>query len=433
MANKNQPHGNLLLLSIHGYVAGEPELGKPDTGGQVVFVLELAKRFARLGYKVDLVTRRFGRQPEFDKINPNLRVWRIPFGGKDFIRKEDMHGHLRDFVTNFLAETNRRGLRYDVVNSHYWDAGWAGQRIAEELRIPHIHTPHSLGSWKRKDMKGAGPDGEKIYRFTERIEKEFLIYRNCDHIIATTEQQADLIRKDYGIPLDHVTMITPGIDEQRFTPAQPDRIAEVRERLGFAPTDVYCVGRAAMNKGIDLLIASLPALLRLVPKARLQLAVGAGSERDRERVEEWKKLGAALGISRRLRWRGYVNDEEMADHYRAAGVFALCSRYEPFGMTAIEAMACGTPTVVTVHGGLHEAIEFGQHALYADPKRPEEYAAMLALPMRYPQLRERLSVEGARFARRQFGWTGIARRTLALFDRFKGVYADLADPIESAV
>jgi mannosylfructose-phosphate synthase len=433
MANKNHPHGNLLLISIHGYVAAEPELGKPDTGGQVVFVLELAKRFARLGYKVDLVTRRFGRQPEFDKINPNLRVWRIPFGGKDFIRKEDMHGHLRDFVTNFLAEVNRRGLRYDVVNSHYWDAGWAGQRIAEEMRIPHVHTPHSLGSWKRKDMKGAGRDGEKIYRFTERIEKEFLIYRNCDHIIATTEQQAELIRKDYGIPLDHVTMITPGIDEQRFTPAQPDRIAEVRERLGFAPTDVYCVGRAAMNKGIDLLIASLPALHRLVPKARLQLAVGAGSERDRERVEEWKKLGAALGISRRLRWRGYVTDEEMADHYRAAGVFALCSRYEPFGMTAIEAMACGTPTVVTVHGGLHEAIEFGQHALYADPKRPEEYAAMLALPMRYPQLRERLSVEGARFARRQFGWTGIARRTLALFDRFKGVYADLADPIESAV
>jgi len=433
MANKNTPHGNLLLISIHGYVAAEPELGKPDTGGQVVFVLELAKRFARLGYKVDLVTRRFGRQPEFDKINPNLRVWRIPFGGKDFIRKEDMHGLLRDFVTNFLAEANRRGLRYDVVNSHYWDAGWAGQRIAEEMRIPHVHTPHSLGSWKRKDMKGAGPDGEKIYRFTERIEKEFLIYRNCDHIIATTEQQAELIRKDYGIPLDHVTMISPGIDEQRFTPAQPDRIAEVRERLGFAPTDVYCVGRAAMNKGIDLLIASLPALHRLVPKARLQLAVGAGSERDRERVEEWKKLGSALGVSRRLRWRGYVTDEEMTDHYRAAGVFALCSRYEPFGMTAIEAMACGTPTVVTVHGGLHEAIEFGQHALYADPKRPEEYAAMLALPMRYPQLRERLSVEGARYARRQFGWTGIARRTLALFDRFKGVYADLAEPIESAV
>ena len=89
------------MLSIHGYVGAEPELGKPDTGGQVVFVLELAKRFARLGYQVDLVTRRFGKQAEIDRINPNLRVWRIPFGGRDFLRKEDMHDHLRRFRDQF--------------------------------------------------------------------------------------------------------------------------------------------------------------------------------------------------------------------------------------------------------------------------------------------------------------------------------------------
>ncbi len=419
------------MLSIHGYVAAEPELGKPDTGGQVVFVIELAKRFARLGYNVDLVTRRFDGQPEFDKVNPNLRVWRIPFGGKNFVRKEDMHEILGDFVTNFLAQVSRRKLRYDVVSSHYWDAGWAGQRIAEEQRIPHIHTPHSLGSWKRKDMKGSRGGEEKIYRFTERIEKEFLIFRNCDQIVATTEQQVDIIQSDYGISRESITMIPPGIDEQRFTPAQPSRIAEVREKLRFTPDDIYCVGRAATNKGIDLLIASLPALRRLVPKARLQLAIGAGSERDRERVEKWKRLANELGVASKVRWIGYVPDAEMADHYRAAGVFALPSRYEPFGMPAIEAMACATPTVATVHGGLHEAVEFGTHALFADPKQPEEFAAMLGMPLRYPRLRDRLSLEGARFSRRQFGWTGIARRTLALFDRFRGIYQNADESPET--
>jgi mannosylfructose-phosphate synthase len=421
------------MLSIHGYVAAEPELGKPDTGGQVVFVLELAKRFARLGYKVDLVTRRFDKQPEMDRINPNLRVWRIPFGGKEFIRKEDMHGQLRDFVTNFLAEVNRRNLRYDVVNSHYWDAGWAGQRIAEELRIPHVHTPHSLGSWKRKDMKGSREETEKIYRFKERIEKEFLIYRNCDHIIATTSQQGEIISEDYGIPRDHVTLIPPGIDEQRFTPVQPTRIQEIRRRIGFIEHDVYCVGRAATNKGIDLLIRCLPALRRLVPAARLQLAIGAGSDRDRERVAQWKRLGHELGVADAVNWIGYVPDEEMADYYRAPGVFALSSRYEPFGMTAIEAMACGTPTVVTTHGGLHEAVDFGTHALYADPKQAEEFAALLGMPLRHPRLRDRLSLEGSRFSRRQFGWTGIARRTLAVFDRFRGIYLTPDEVSEAAV
>ena len=421
------------MLSLHGYVAAEPELGKPDTGGQVVFVLELAKRFARLGYKVDLVTRRFDKQPEMDRINPNLRVWRIPFGGKDFIRKEDMHGQLRDFVTNFLAEANRRKLRYDVVSSHYWDAGWAGQRIAEEMRIPHVHTPHSLGTWKRKDMKGSRDETEQTYRFTERIEKEFLTYRNCDHIIATTEQQCEIITEDYGIPRDHVTLIPPGIDEQRFTPAQPSRVREIREQIGFAEEDVYCVGRAATNKGIDLLIDSLPALRRLVPAARLQLAVGAGSDRDHERVEQWKQLSHELGVADSVKWLGYVPDEEMADYYRAAGVFALSSRYEPFGMTAIEAMACGTPTVVTTHGGLHEAVDFGTHALFADPNQPEEFAALLGMPLRHPRLRERLSLEGSRFSRRQFGWTGIARRTLAVFDRFRGIYQAPDEFLEAGI
>ncbi|WP_205760958.1 glycosyltransferase [Luteolibacter luteus] len=410
------------MLSIHGYVAAEPELGKPDTGGQVVFVLELAKRFARLGYKVDLVTRRFDKQPEMDRLNPNLRVWRIPFGGKGFIRKEDMHGLLRDFVTNFMAEAKHRGLRYDVVSSHYWDAGWAGQRIAEELRIPHVHTPHSLGTWKSRDMKGSREEVERIYRFTERIEKEFLVYRNCDHVIATTEQQCELLEADYGIPRSHITLIPPGIDEQRFTPVMPSRLQEIRERLDFGAHDVYCVGRAATNKGIDLLIASLPSLRALVPDARLKLAIGADSERDRERVEQWQGLSRELGVADAVQWIGYVPDEEMADYYRAAGVFALSSRYEPFGMTAIEAMACGTPTVVTTHGGLHEAVDFGTHALFADPKEPGEFAALLAMPMRHERLHERLSVEGARFSRRQFGWTGIARRTLAVFDRYRGIY-----------
>ncbi|MEO9970869.1 MAG: glycosyltransferase family 1 protein, partial [Hyphomonadaceae bacterium] len=76
-------------------------------------------------------------------------------------------------------------------------------------------------------------------------------------------------------------------------------------------------------------------------------------------------------------------------------------------------------------GGLSNQIEFGRHALVADPKRPEEFAAMLNMPMQYPWLRETLSVEGARFARRVFGWTGIARRTLQVFDHFKGRYDDL--------
>ncbi len=410
------------MISLHGYVAGSPELGKPDTGGQVIFVLELAKRFARLGYQVDVMTRRFEDQPTHDIINENLRIWRIPFGGPDFIRKEDMHDWYGDFITNALAAIRKRNAHYDVINSHYWDAGVCGQKIAEELQIPHVHTPHSLGWWKRVEMAGV-PDAEMAgYRFDERIQKEFVLYRSCDHIIATSEQQVDLIAEHYELPREHITMIPPGIDEVRFTATTPEAQARARERLKMGPKDVYVVGRAAENKGYDLIIQALPALLRLQPEARLVLAAGANSDSDKALLKQWKAIASDLGVSGAVDWRGYVPDEDLADCYRAPGVFALPSRYEPFGMTAVEAMACGTPTVMTIHGGLYEQIEFGRHALVADPKRPEEFAAMLNMALEYPWLRETLSIEGARFARRAFGWTGIARRTLNVFAQFKGRY-----------
>jgi mannosylfructose-phosphate synthase len=416
---------SILMLSLHGYVSAEPEFGKPDTGGQVVYVLELAKRFSRLGYRVDLVTRRFEDQPQFDEVNEGFRIWRIPFGGPGFVRKEDMHDVLGDFVTNFLSAARRHEQQYDVVYSHYWDAGVAGQKIAEELCIPHIHTPHSLGWWKQQNMPGRAEAKEKTYRFQERIRKEFLVYRSCDHIVATTEHQAELLQEQYDILASDVTVIPPGMDEGRFSPVRGQDRAELRRRYGLHANDVLTVGRMARNKGYDLLIAALPTLLRLVPDARLMAGIGTEeSAQDQEGIQRLKTLSQQLGVADRVEWPQYIPDDDLVNFYRAAGVFALSSRYEPFGMVAIEAMACGTPTVVTVHGGLYGLIDFGTHALYADPNRAEEYGTMLALPLLYSALADKLSVEGARFARRNFGWTGIARRILTIFDQFKSKYVE---------
>jgi mannosylfructose-phosphate synthase len=174
----------------------------------------------------------------------------------------------------------------------------------------------------------------------------------------------------------------------------------------------------ATNKGYDLLLESIPTLLALVPEARLIAAIGGeDSEQDQAGFGELKRLAEELNISERIIWVQYIPDEDLVNYYRAASVFSLSSRYEPFGMVAIEAMACGTPSVITVHGGLAELIDFGNQALFADPNRPAEFGTMLALPMLYPALAEELSVEGSRFARRNFGWTGIAKKIRQVFDR----------------
>lgn len=420
MTHTGQTGQRILMMSLHGHVAAEPELGAPDTGGQVVFVLELARQLAALGNTVDIVTRRFGDQPEYDDFGAGLRVWRIPFGGPDFIRKEDMHDHLDEFVGTFLRTLAERQVFYDIISSHYWDAGWAGQRVAEELDITHVHTPHSLGAWKRRDMAGDPQEIESDYRFEERIRREFLTFRRCDYVIATSNEQIEQLASDYEVPEWHMAMIPPGIDEGRYTPVTQAEVRELREQLGFREHDVYTVGRAAANKGYDLLIRSLPELRESFSDARLRLAVGAEGGADQEKIEKLKSLADELGVFEHIEWLGYIGDEDMADYYRAAPVFALPSRYEPFGMTAVEAMACGTPCVVTIHGGLEEMFDFGSQALFADPKRPREFATILSMPMRYPELRQRLSIAGARFARKNFGWRGIARRTLVVFEREMG-------------
>lgn len=410
---------SILMISLHGYVAANPELGKPDTGGQVVYVLELADRFSRLGKRVDLLTRQFEDQPEYDEINENYRIWRIPFGGKKFIRKEDMHDHVNQFVTNCLAAIRKKGQKYDVVYSHYWDAGWAGQKISEELGISHVHTPHSLGWWKQHNM-GSDMDEKKMestYRFKERIRKEYFVYQMCNHVIATTIPQVELLTKQYDMLPRNCTMIPPGIDENRFFPVPSREIQKIRLKHDMGPFDVLTLGRMAHNKGYDLLLRSMPTLFELMPEARLIAAIGGeDSEQDDKGVGKLRILAKELGIEDKIVWKQYVSDEDLPNIYRAANIFAMPSRYEPFGMVAIEAMACGTPAVITVHGGLKDLLSFGNQALYADPHRPVEFGTMLAMPLLYQNLRNELSVEGAKFARRNFGWTGIAKKMLEIFN-----------------
>jgi mannosylfructose-phosphate synthase len=122
-----------------------------------------------------------------------------------------------------------------------------------------------------------------------------------------------------------------------------------------------------------------------------------------------------------------LEDHEMADFYRAADVFALSSRYEPFGMTAVEAMACGTPTVMTTHGGLWRAVNFGQQALYADTTDREEFGIALLQALKYPGLRERLHREGAHRVRSLFTWTGIAQQLISAVEDRRTPSFQLAD------
>jgi len=410
------------MVSTHGYVAAEPPLGAADTGGQVVYVLELAKKLAQLGYEVDVWTRRFEDQPEIDVVNERVRVIRVPCGGRNFIGKEYLVRHLAEWAENALRFIKQHGLAYQFFNSHYWDAGFATQRLCDALSVPHVHTPHSLGLWKKQLMERDSPDSakkfEKTYNFTQRINEETVLYRTCEQVIATTPLQVDMIVSDYGAPADHVHMIPPGYDDNRFYPVSTASRETIRQRLGFKGRVVLAIGRLAQNKGYDLLIDAFQLVAPRIEGSVLHLAVG-GTELnagEQKLLAELKAQVARLGLTDRVTFTGYVADADLADFYRAADVFVLSSRYEPFGMTAIEAMACGTPTVVTTHGGLYRAVTFGRHALYADAFDKEDLGISIVKVLKHPRLSHRLQRMGAHKARSLFTWTGIAQQLVSLIE-----------------
>lgn len=414
------------MVSTHGYVAANPPLGAADTGGQVVFVIELSNKLAQLGYEVDIWTRQFEDQPPVDVISDRVRVLRVPCGGREFIPKEYLYKSLHEWGENALRLIEKHGLTYHFINSHYWDAGLAGQRLAEVLGVPHIHTPHSLGLWKQRQMETDFPDDkeafEKTFNFSKRNHYEQQIYREADLVIATTPVQTDMLRTDYEVPTNKLRMIPPGYDDNRFFPVGDATRQAIRARLGFEGKAILALGRLATNKGYDLLLHAFREVAAREPEAILYLAIGGEKMDSAEKaiLEECRSLAASSGLSERVRFTGYVPDEDLADTYRAADIFVLCSRYEPFGMTAIEAMACGTPTVVTTHGGLYRVLKFGVDGLFADTFDAADLGITILKPLRHPRLAQRLGRNGSQTARSLFTWTGIAQQLLAAVEQRKG-------------
>jgi mannosylfructose-phosphate synthase len=425
------------MVSTHGYVAADPPLGSPDTGGQVVYVLELSKKLAQLGYKVDIWTRRFDDQPETEPVCQNVRIIRMRCGGEYFIPKEYLHEKLGEWCENALRFMRKKKLHYQFLVSHYWDAGDATNRLSSVLDVPHIFVPHSLGLWKQRKMETDNPADsasiEETYNFSTRIRHEKTLCREADAVVATSPLQLDMLRKEYGASRNSVHMIPPGYDDARFFAMGDPATETIKEEVGLGDKRVVAsIGRLSRNKGFDLLVEAFGVVAERDSRAVLKLAVGSELEATTEdpMLQELVDLVESLGLKDRVLLTGSLPDEQMADFYRAADVFCLPSRYEPFGMTAVEAMACGTPVVLTTHGGLYRTTRYGIDALFADPFDKYDFGTTILHALRFRPLRERLSIEGARKARSLFTWTGIAQQIIRLVEDRGFGYVQVADELE---
>lgn len=402
------------MFSVHGHVDAEPRLGATDTGGQVTYVLELSRALAALGVAVDLFTRQFEERPRFEAVTEGVRIVRVPCGPGEFVIKEEMYAHWPEFADNCGRYIADEGLAYQLLHSHYWDAGYVCRLLAPRLGVPFVHTSHSLGAWKRERMGGDPVEMEKLYHFGERIAEEKRVFAAAAGLTVTNPASVEKYKEYYGFESENMVVIPPGVNTARFNAEDDGRAVAGTER-----PYVFSLSRIDANKGLDFLIN---AFARVAGEADLALVIGGGSAEPRERerlvLEELRDLAAAQGVEGRVAFTSYVTDRELPYFYRRARAFVLPSKFEPFGMTALEAMACGTPVVATNLGGLARFLEDGRDALLVDPSRTEELAAAILRAATDGELAARLVAAGRETVAREFTWEAIAKKHIAFYERF---------------
>ena len=397
----------IAFVSPHSDPLAEP--GEPDSGGQCVYEQKLAATLADLGHEVAAYTRRWGDKAAQRTIADGARVLRIEAGAGAFVRKEDMAPVLPAFVDTMWR---RDGPWLDgaaVFHGHYWDGGAAALMASLRTGRPLIFTSHSLGREKRDRVP---EDGSLNYGL--RIGNEHRIMAAADRIIALTEMEKGVLATRYGVPGDKVAVVPGGVDTATYRP-QEDRAA-VRAELGLADDEllVFTTGRLDPRKGYDLLLQALPrvraALAERGQRARFLLP-GGGDELDANESAVRQRMEALIAehdLGDTVTLFPHLDFGQLLRYYSAADLFVLPSPYEPFGLVAVEAMACQTPVLAPPHGGPPEIIDPGDNGDLADPTDPAAFADALIRLLRDP---EALAVMG-RQARQKavgvFDWEAVA-------------------------
>jgi mannosylfructose-phosphate synthase len=404
------------MLSVHGHVDPRPILGKTDTGGQVTYVLELSRAMAKRGMKVDIYTRQFQGKKTISRVTANVRIIRIPCGGKKFIRKEDIFPHLDTFVDNMEHFIKKEALKYDIFHSHYWDAGYAAMKLTERLNYFFVHTFHSLGAWKKEQMGGNPRKMEKVYNFKLRIRLEKLIFKKAQALVMTSPTMVKISEDFYGYTDKNYVILPAGVNTSIFRPLKN---GEKEKKIDVPQNYIFWVGRFATNKGLDYL---LRAFAEVVKKAKdLFLVIGGGStspnSEEKKLKKELRRIIEKTHIESRVFFTRHIPDKLMSAYYRKARFFVLPSKFEPFGMTAAEAMACGSALIASRRAGIGRYLKNEHNCLIVNPANKKALSQAFQLLNRNNTFRRKIAKNGLKLARDKFSWLRIAEKSLLFYNK----------------
>jgi D-inositol-3-phosphate glycosyltransferase len=390
-------------------------IGGVDSGGQNVYVAQLSRHLAKAGYRVDIFTRRDGDElPEVVDWVDGVRVVHVDAGPAAFVRKEELLPFMGEFTDYMLCFFERQPQGYDLMHANFWMSGLVAANIKHALDIPFVITFHALGRVRRLYQGNSDefPD--------ERFDIEDRIIADADAIIAECPQDEQDLIDLYGADPGRIRMIPAGFDPQELSPVGK---LQARRLLGFDPDEriILQLGRMVPRKGIETVVRGLGRLIRDHGVMARLLVVGGGSEKPDAKltpeIGRLQKIAAEEGIADCVTFAGRRNRDVLKYYYSLADVFITLPWYEPFGMTPLEAMGCGTPVIGANVGGIKYSVVHGETGYLVPPQNPQAVGDCLAHLFRNSGLLARLGEQAHARAMCHFTWEKIVEQMSLAYEQ----------------
>jgi sucrose-phosphate synthase len=448
------------LYSPHGLIrSADPEIGRDkDTGGQVKYVLELLENLSLhpAVRKVDLFTRRVidkrvssSYEKEIEIVNEKARIIRISCGGHAYRPKESLWDFLDEFVDKTIRFMDEEADFPDVVHGHYADGNYLAGQVSEIFGIPFLATGHSLGKNKKNILLQEGMTAEKInekFNMERRIAVEESTLKAADMFIVSTQHVIDTQYALYdNKAATKFEVIPPGVTPETFYPfyrldmpsfkmsvEQEQALYRVNldiDRFLFNPAKplILSIGRADKRKNFEMIIQSYGEDKEL--QAMANLAIFAGVRKDISKMPDDEKdiLTNLLLLLDKYDLYGKMaipkkNDPKLdvPEIYRLAarkkGVFVNATPGENFGLTIVEAAACGLPVIASPTGGPKEILEHCENGLLVDVENPKAIAEALKKIIADQALWEKYSGNGVIAATQLYSWTSFTNKYIEVIN-----------------
>ncbi|MEC0230291.1 1,4-alpha-glucan branching protein domain-containing protein [Paenibacillus alba] len=358
-----------------------------QVGGLSRAVHELSEALAARGEIVHVITTSVQGAPAFEKLN-GVYVHRLPVD-----HSGDTHFYHWTFEMNLamidhLVRWRENGGRMDLLHAHDWMVYLTAREMKASYGLPLIATIHAT-EWGRNQGNLYTELQNKIHQIEWKLTYE------ANRVFVCSSYMKEEVGRIFSLPYDKISVHPNGI-ETLTSEAKLGRPAEVAKQDKV----IFYIGRLVYEKGIQILLDAMPAILSQLPQAKLIIA-GSGPMEGELRAK-------AAHVGDRVLFTGFVSDTYREQLYQAADVCVIPSLYEPFGIVALEAMAHKKPLVLSDTGGLAEIIRHGVDGFKALPGHVDSLAWHITEMLLQPQHARRMADSAYQLLQEHYQWRHIA-------------------------